>query len=41
MRAGDVDVGLAELAASADAMIDDLLWWTVALKSARAEALPR
>ena len=38
---GDVDAGLAELASSADAMIDDLLWWTVALKRARAEPLPR
>jgi NAD(P)H-dependent FMN reductase len=38
---GDVEAGLAELAASADAMIDDLLWWTAALKSARAEPLPR
>jgi len=33
---GDVDAGLAELEAPAGAMIDDLLWWTAALKSARA-----
>ena len=35
---GDVDAGLAELEAPADAMIDDLLWWTAALKTARASA---
>jgi NAD(P)H-dependent FMN reductase len=35
---GDVDAGLAELEAPANAMIDDLLWWTAALKSARANA---
>jgi NAD(P)H-dependent FMN reductase len=35
-RGGDVDAGLAELEAPAAAMIDDLLWWTAALKSARA-----
>jgi NAD(P)H-dependent FMN reductase len=34
-RGGDVDAGLAELAAPAGAMIDDLLWWTAALKTAR------
>src|ERR1700682_5596037 len=33
---GDVDAGLAELEAPAGAMIDDLLWWTAALKTARA-----
>ena len=33
---GDVDAGLAELDAIAAApMIDDLLWWTTALKTAR------
>jgi len=32
---GDVDAGLAELEAPAGAMIDDLLWWTAALKAAR------
>ena len=37
-RGGDVDAGLAELEAPAGAMIDDLLWWTAALKTARASA---
>ena len=32
---GDVDKGLAELAKSATVMIDDLLWWAAALKTAR------
>ncbi len=35
-KGGDVEKGLAELGPRADAMIDDLLWWTTALKSARA-----
>jgi len=35
-QGGDVEAGLAELAAPAAAMIDDLLWWTQALKTARA-----
>src|SRR6476660_6419311 len=35
-QGGDVEAGLAELEAPAGAMIDDLLWWTAALKSARA-----
>jgi hypothetical protein len=35
---GDVEAGLAELEAPAAAMIDDLLWWTAALKTARASA---
>jgi NAD(P)H-dependent FMN reductase len=35
-QGGDVDAGLAELEGSAQAMIDDLLWWTSALKIARA-----
>ena len=35
-QGGDVDAGLAELGAPAEAMIDDLLWWTRALKLARA-----
>jgi NAD(P)H-dependent FMN reductase len=35
-QGGDVDAGLAELGAPAKAMIDDLLWWTAALKTARA-----
>jgi NAD(P)H-dependent FMN reductase len=37
-QGGDVDAGLAELAAPAEAMIDDLLWWTAALRAARAHA---
>jgi hypothetical protein len=36
LQGGDVDAGLAELGAPAKAMIDDLLWWTAALKTARA-----
>jgi NAD(P)H-dependent FMN reductase len=35
-QGGDVDAGLAQLEAPAKAMVDDLLWWTAALKSARA-----
>ena len=34
-QGGDVEAGLAELGAAAGAMIDELLWWTAALKSAR------
>ena len=34
-QGGDVDKGLAELEKQAQTMIDDLLWWTAALKSAR------
>jgi NAD(P)H-dependent FMN reductase len=37
-KGGDVDAGLAELDAAAGGMIDDLLWWTDALKAARARA---
>jgi NAD(P)H-dependent FMN reductase len=37
-QGGDVEAGLAELVAPANAMIDDLLWWTTALKAARAAA---
>jgi NAD(P)H-dependent FMN reductase len=37
-QGGDVNPGLAELEAPAKAMIDDLLWWTAALKTARAGA---
>src|SRR6476660_9262860 len=37
-QGGDVDAGLAELGEPAGAMIDDLLWWTAALKTARAGA---
>jgi NAD(P)H-dependent FMN reductase len=36
LRGEDVAKGLAELESSAKAMIDDLLWWTLALKAARA-----
>ena len=34
-QGGDVDKGLAELEAPAKLMLDDLLWWTTALKIAR------
>jgi NAD(P)H-dependent FMN reductase len=34
-QGGDVDKGLAELETPGKAMIDDLLWWTSALKTAR------
>lgn len=34
-QGGDVDAGLAELDATAAAMIEDLLWWTTVLKAAR------
>jgi len=34
-QGGDVAKGLAELEKSAQVMIDDLLWWTSALKTAR------
>jgi len=37
-QGGDVDAGLAELATPVGAMIDDLLWWTATLKTARAQA---
>ena len=37
-QGGDVDAGLAELEAPAGALLDDLLWWTAALKAARASA---
>ena len=37
-KGGDVDAGLAELAGPATNMIDDLLWWTETLKTARAGA---
>ena len=37
-QGGDVDAGLAELEAPAARLIDDLLWWTAALKTARASA---
>jgi NAD(P)H-dependent FMN reductase len=35
---GDVEAGLVELEAAAGTMIDDLLWWTAALKMARSSA---
>jgi NAD(P)H-dependent FMN reductase len=35
-QGGDVDKGLAELETPAKVLIDDLLWWTAALKVARA-----
>ena len=34
-QGGDVNVGLAELDEPAGIMIEDLLWWTAALKTAR------
>jgi NAD(P)H-dependent FMN reductase len=34
-QGGDVDKGLAEIEKQANVMIDDLLWWTTALKTAR------
>jgi hypothetical protein len=38
-QGGDVEAGLAGLEAPAGAMIKDLLWWTAALKAARAQPL--
>ncbi len=35
-KGGDVAAGLAELEGPAGTMADDLLWWTAALKAARA-----
>jgi NAD(P)H-dependent FMN reductase len=37
-QGGDVDGSLAELAGPAETMIDDLLWWTDALKTARGQS---
>jgi NAD(P)H-dependent FMN reductase len=34
-QGGDVDEGLTQLETSAQTMINDLLWWTTALKTAR------
>jgi len=34
-QGGDVDEGLTQLETSAQTMINDLLWWTAALKAAR------
>jgi NAD(P)H-dependent FMN reductase len=36
-QGGDVDKGLAELEKAATKMIDELLWWTEALKTARGK----
>jgi NAD(P)H-dependent FMN reductase len=38
-RGGDVDAGLAELAAQAGKLLEELLWWTAALKTARDRGL--
>ena len=35
-QGGDVEADLTELNTKAQAMIDDLIWWTMALKAARA-----
>src|SRR5258707_14043026 len=37
-KGGDVEAGLAELETPAKKLIDDLLWWTAALKTARVSA---
>ena len=37
-QGGDVEAGLAELETPAKTLIDDLLWWTAALKTARTGA---
>jgi NAD(P)H-dependent FMN reductase len=37
-QGGDVNAGLGELEGPARTMIEDLLWWTAALKKARATA---
>ena len=34
-QGGDVEAGLADLADAADKMIEDLLWWSTAVKNAR------
>jgi NAD(P)H-dependent FMN reductase len=36
-QGGNVEAGLAELEMPANAMIQDLLWWTTALRTARAK----
>src|ERR1700733_14934647 len=36
-QGGNVEAGLAELEMPANAMIEDLLWWTTALRTARAK----
>src|SRR5262244_295212 len=35
-QGGDVEAGLAQVEPAAKTMIDDLVWWTTALKTARA-----
>ena len=37
-KGGDVDAGLAFLDGQAESLINDLLWWTAALKTARPSA---
>jgi NAD(P)H-dependent FMN reductase len=37
-QGGDVEAGLVQIEAAGKTMIDDLLWWTGALKAARAAA---
>src|SRR6266571_976837 len=37
-QGGDVDAGLGQLEAPAKVLIDDLLWWTAALKTARSSS---
>jgi hypothetical protein len=37
-QGGDVEAELADLEAPAASMIDDLLWWTAALKAARGRS---
>ena len=37
-QGGDVEAGLAELEVPAMTLIEDLLWWTAALRTARASA---
>src|SRR6266542_2903410 len=39
-QGGDVNKGLAELETQAQRMIDDLLWWAIALKTARKVQQP-
>ena len=38
-QGGDVEAGLADLEAPATSMIEDLLWWTAALKTARGRGV--
>jgi NAD(P)H-dependent FMN reductase len=40
-QGGDVNAGLAELNEQAGILIDDLLWWTEALKAARSRSCPK